>query len=226
MSSRSLTFEPLEGRAMLSYLVVPRGGTFVPVHVSDARANEPLFGNGLAAKKAPHFYPLYTGPQRPELNGTLASAYVSKKNLILTGTVDAPIVAKPATKALGAIYSFGIDRGNAGAVGPFPDRRLIRFDAIVNVSVTTKSVSATLAHRPDHQPARRQAAVASRVGRLDQRGDGESDRPPEHAPLDGPCGRPVEREFLHRQPPLSGGYASVASFTPDHTMFQVYVKRT
>ena len=78
MSSRTLTFEPLEGRALLSYLVVPRGGRSSPSRSSDAREDEPLFGNGLAVKKAPRFNRRYTGPRRPELNGVRAEAYVSK----------------------------------------------------------------------------------------------------------------------------------------------------
>ena len=147
----------------MSYLVIPRGSSVVPVHVADARIDEPLFSNGLAAKKAPHFYPFYTGPQRPELNGVKASGYVSGKNLILTGTVDGPIVTKPTSSTLGAIYSFAIDRGGAGKVGPFPDRGLIRFDAIVNVTISTKGVTATVAATDaDHQSARRQAHDDSR----------------------------------------------------------------
>src|SRR5437588_7043432 len=79
--------EPLEQRALTSYLVVAHDHTVIPVHVSDVRSNEPLFSNGLGVKRAPRFYNFYTGPRRPELNGIRALAYVSGKNLILSGTV-------------------------------------------------------------------------------------------------------------------------------------------
>ena len=44
--------EPLEGRMLLSYLVVVKNDKVIPVHVADARVAEPLFSNGLAFKKA------------------------------------------------------------------------------------------------------------------------------------------------------------------------------
>ena len=98
--------------------------------------SEPLFSNGLAFKKQPHFYPFYTGPRTPNLDGVSATAVVSGNRvtdgtLTLSGTVAGPIIAKPKTAAQEAIYTFAIDRGGAAKAGPFPGRSHIRFDAVV-----------------------------------------------------------------------------------------------
>ena len=50
--------EPLEGRMLLSYLVVVKNHKVIPVHGGDARVAEPLYSNGLAFKKQTHFYPV------------------------------------------------------------------------------------------------------------------------------------------------------------------------
>ena len=216
--------EPLEGRELLSYLIVPRGKTFVPVHVSDARANEPLFSNGLAAKKAPGFYPLYTGPERPELNGVKASGYVKGKNLVLSGTVAGPIVTKPTTAAMGSIYSFAIDRGGASKVGPFPDRPHIRFDAIVNVTITIKGVTATdaataLTNQPGTTPTTIDPKNVTITGDTVQVTVPLSDLPSNGHAID-----QWNVNFFTRNPSGKNNFHSVASFTPEHTMFQIYVK--
>ena len=119
--------EPLEGRMLLSYLVVVKNHKVIPVHGGDARVAEPLFSNGLAFKKQPHFYPFYTGPRTPSLDGVSATAVVSGNRvtdgtLTLTGTVAGPIIAKPKTASQEAIYTFAIDRGGAAKTGPFPGR--------------------------------------------------------------------------------------------------------
>src|SRR5512132_712807 len=82
--------ETLEGRTLLSYLVVTRNHKVVPIHTGDARDNEPLFSNGLAFKHQAHFYPFYTGPERQELNGVQATAKITGNlnndgRLILSG---------------------------------------------------------------------------------------------------------------------------------------------
>ena len=92
--------EPLEGRMLLSYLVHVKNNKVIPIHGGDARDNEPLFSNGLAFKHQANFYPFYTGPKRPELNGVSATAVVSGNRvtdgtLTLTGTVAGPIIPKP-----------------------------------------------------------------------------------------------------------------------------------
>ena len=117
--------EPLEGRMLLSYLVVVKNGKVIPVHVANARLYEPLYSNGLAVKKQPHFYPYYTGPKTPSLNGVSATAVVSGNRvtdgtLTLSGTVAGPIIANPKNASQEAIYTFAIDRGGAAKAGPFP----------------------------------------------------------------------------------------------------------
>ena len=217
--------EPLEGRALMSYFVIPRGSSFVPVHVADARSNEPLFSNGLAAKKAAHFYPVYTGPQRPELDGIQASGYVSGKNLILTGTVAGPIATRPKTAALGEIYSFGIDRGGAGKIGPFPGRPQIRFDAIVKVTITNKATTASVAATTPftNQPGVKPTALTSAVtitGDVVKVTVPLSDLPSNGHPDD-----QWNVNFFTQNPGQQPDARSIASFTPEHTMFQIFVKR-
>ncbi len=223
---QSIACEPLEGRVVLSYLVIPHGNTFAPVHVSDARANEPLFSNGLAVKKGANFYPLYNGPKRPDLNGIQATAQVSGKNLVLTGTVDAPIVSKPTSAALGSVYSFAIDRGGASKTGPFPGRPWIRFDAIVNVTITTKSINATVAttskstNQPGTTPTTLNASAVSIKGDVVKVTVPLSD-----LPSNGHADDQWNVNFFTRNPSQNNDFHSIASFTPEHTMFQVYVKR-
>ena len=67
--------EPLEGRMLLSYLVVVKNDKVIPIHGGDARDSEPLFSNGLAFKKEPNFSSRFTpGRRRPNLNGVSATA--------------------------------------------------------------------------------------------------------------------------------------------------------
>ena len=155
--------ETLEGRTLLSYLVVTKNHKVVPIHTGDARDNEPLFSNGLAFKHQAHFYPFYTGPKRPELNGIKASAQVfgnlaKDGNLILSGTVAAPIIQNPKSPAQWSVYVFGIDRGGAAERGPFPGRPNIRFDTVVVAAIRQNQTAPyhrlLSAQRPVDQSAR------------------------------------------------------------------------
>ncbi|MBV8233892.1 MAG: hypothetical protein JO329_28265, partial [Planctomycetaceae bacterium] len=115
--------ETLEGRTLLSYLVVVKNHKVVPIYTGDARDNEPLFSNGLAFKHEAHFYRFYTGPKRQDLNGVSASAQVTGNlakggNLVLSGTVNAPIIQHPTSPAQWSVYIFGVDRGGADERGP------------------------------------------------------------------------------------------------------------
>ncbi len=58
--------EPLEGRMLLSYLVVVKNHKVIPIHGGDARVAEPLHSNGLAFTHQTDFYQFYTGPRTPE----------------------------------------------------------------------------------------------------------------------------------------------------------------
>jgi hypothetical protein len=130
--------EPLEGRTLLSYLVVVKDHKVTPVHGGDARVAEPLHSNGLAFTHDSRFYRFYTGPRTPNLLGVSATGVVSGNRvtdgtLTLTGTVAGPIIAKPTTTSQQAIYTFGLDRGGSAHVGPFPGVGHIRFDSVVVV---------------------------------------------------------------------------------------------
>ena len=126
-----------------------KNGEVIPVHVANARLRKPLYRNGLAVKKQAHFYPYYTGPKTPNLNGVSAMAVISGNRdtdgiLTLTGTVAGPIIQKPKTAAQNAIYTFAIDRGGASTTGPFPYCRKIRYDAQVVASITQAGISASV----------------------------------------------------------------------------------
>jgi hypothetical protein len=217
--------EPLEGRALQSYLVIARDHRIVPVHVSDARSDEPLFSNGLAAKKAPNFYNLYTGPRRPELSGVRATAYVSKRHLILSGTVAGPIPKKPQDAAQESVYTFGIDRGGASRHGPFPGREHIRFDSVVVAAIRTKGISAyvQLNDPRTNQPLTPIKSLPSSSVSI------VGDRitigvPLKMLPSSGHALDQWNVNFFTRDPSMRPDFHSVASFTPEFTEFQVHVK--
>lgn len=216
--------EPMEGRRLLSYLVVPRKGTVVPVHVSDARSNEPLHSNGLAVKKAPQFANFYTGPHRPDLNGVRAQAYVAGSTLVLSGTVVGPIVTRPATSAQGAAYTFAIDRGGASQRGPFPGREHIRFDTVVVAEFLTTGPKAylkltnALTNQPDTAP---KALPASSVS---VQGATITIRVPMSLlPSSGHAMNQWNVNFYTQNLGQKPGIRSVASLTPEFTEFQVAV---
>jgi hypothetical protein len=218
--------EPLEGRALLSYLVVIHDHRAVPVHVSDARANQPLYSNGLAVKHTAHFYPHYTGPRRPNLNGLAAQGYVSGKNLVLSGTVDGPIVTKPKTSGQESFYTFGIDRGHASNVGPFPGRPSIRFDSVVVVKFLKKGLTAyvqfidSLTHLPSPAKALPASSVVVHGIVL------TVTVPLSLLPSSGHAYNQWNVNFFTRNPDQKPDFHSVASFTPEYTQFQVFAVPT
>jgi hypothetical protein len=82
--------------------------------------------------KTPHFYEFYTGPKRAELNAVKASAELSSSgNFILTGTNQGRINKTP------AVYVWGLDRNGNLPAGPFQGRPNVKFDAVVEVSLTS-----------------------------------------------------------------------------------------
>lgn len=210
---------------MLSYLIVPHGEGFIPVHVSNARRDEPLFSNGLAAKRGPRFYPGYTGPRRPNLDGIEASGYVSGKNLILSGTVAGPIAPKSATGSEDASYWFGIDRGGASKTGPFPGRGNIRFDATVSATIVKGKLTASLAlNNPQtNQPPTSAESLPSKDVKI----SGNTITitvPLSMLPSTGHAIDQWNVNFFTRNPDQKPNIHSVASFTPEFTEFQIYVK--
>ncbi len=236
--------EPLEGRMLLSYLVVVKNHKVIPVHGGDARVAEPLFGNGLAFKKEAHFYQFYTGPRTPNLDGVSATAVVSGNRvtdgtLTLTGTVAGPIIAKPTKAAQQAIYTFAIDRGGAAKAGPFPGRTHIRFDAVVVVPLTLGGITSANPPYVQINDASINTPLATTTTNLSTssvtiKGDTITVKVPLGTSTTNPIpstGKAIDQwnfNFFTRFPSPYGsgknGYHSIASFTPEQTMFQPYIQ--
>ena len=219
--------EPLEGRALLSYLVVIHDHRAIPVHTGDARVNEPLYSNGLAVKHEAHFYPYYTGPKRPDLNGLAAQGYVSGKNLVLSATVAGPIVTRPTAGTQESFYTFAIDRGRSGNAGPYPGRPWIRFDSVVVVKFLTRGLTAyvqandPMTNQPGTTPKALPASdvvVAGSVLTVTV--------PLSLLPSSGHAYNQWNANFFTRNPDQKNDFHSVASFTPEYTEFQIYAVPT
>jgi hypothetical protein len=139
--------EVLEGRALLSHASVPRiaaADVLAPPRPADPHPGpiKNLIGTGHAVKIS-RLYPYYTGAKLGQINGAGALAYNDGQgNLVLTGIVAGTIVTVPSDSTQSQFYVFGINRGNAAAVAPFPGRRGVMFDSYVEVSVQPTGVSA------------------------------------------------------------------------------------
>jgi hypothetical protein len=233
----SVGVEPLEGRMLLSYLVVVKNHKVIPIHTGDVRVDEPLFSNGLAFKHQPHFYPFYTGPKRPELNGLQATAKITGNlnndgNLILSGTVAGPIIPRPRNAAEEAVYTFAIDRGGASRNGPFPGRRHIRFDTVVVAAIKQSGISAymQLNSANNNQPLQPITRLSSSNVKI--QGNTITITVPllssSGTNLLPSTGKAIDQwnvNFFTRNPRQKPDFHSVASLTPEFTEFQVYVKQ-
>jgi len=257
--------EPLEGRMLLSYLVVVKNGKVIPVHVANARLYEPLYSNGLAFKKQPHFYPYYTGPKTPSLNGVSATAVVSGNRvtdgtLTLTGTVAGPIIANPKNASQEAIYTFAIDAGGAAKTGPFPGRRNISYDTVVvaklltskdggnsyyvqqnNATINNPLAATTIALSPASTKIQKDTITITVPLTLVTKSTSTATSTSGTAQSTTTTttttntiqstGKAIDQwnvDFFTRFPSAHGsgknGYHSIASFTPENTMFQVYIQ--
>ncbi len=98
------------------------------------------------AQKSPRFYPLYMGPQTPDLNAVGVSATITTfgQVLMLKGTMQGAIPTHPMNASQSAFYVFGINRGSATYPGPFPDRGNILFDSVVFVSDQPSGLTANV----------------------------------------------------------------------------------
>jgi hypothetical protein len=229
---------------LLSYFVVVKNHKVIPIHGGDARVAEPLFSNGLAFKKQAHFYQFYTGPRTANLDGVSATAVVSGNRvtdgtLTLTGTVAGPIIAKPKNASQEAIYTFAIDRGGSAKAGPFPGRSHIRYDAVVVAPLTLGGISAANPPYVQINNASINTPLATTTINLSPssvtiKGDtisikvslGTSTTNP--IPSTGKAINQWNVNFFTRFPSPYGsgknGYHSIASFTPEETMFQLNVQ--
>lgn len=142
---RVMAVEPLEGRALLSHIGASRWGRSPSALVHQVRFREPVLGVpniGSAVAQDPQFYPLYTGPQIPQLLVTAATAAVQGTNFVFTGQVAGPINTAPQNASEEAVYVFGLNRGGAPNQGPFPGRPGITTDGTVEVSVQKSGTTA------------------------------------------------------------------------------------
>ena len=90
------------------------------------------FGRNGIVTKAPHFYEDYKGPKLDQLNAVAAAG-----ELLPDGSFNFVGVNKGAIDPnVAATYVFGIDRNGKLPTGPFDKRPDIRFDALIEVSVT------------------------------------------------------------------------------------------
>ena len=206
---------------------------------------EPLFSNGLAFKKQPHFYPYYTGPRTSNLDGVSATAVVSGNRvtdgtLTLSGTVAGPIIAKPKTASQEAIYTFAIDAAVPRKPGRSRAARHIRYDAVVVVPPHARR------HHRQAIPYYVQINNASTNSPLTMTTTNLS---PSSVKIQGDTititvplgtsttntiqstGKAIDQwnvNFFTRFPSAHGsgknGYHSIASFTPENTMFQPYIQ--
>lgn len=143
------TVEVLEGRALLSHLhaAAHHRPATAQVEVDPTLVGPPPFtphpgpilsehGVGFVVK-SPRFYPYFTGTKRGELNAAGAKAFLDGQgNAVLIGIVAGTVIATPDTADKSEFYVFGVDRGLTPGPGPFPGRPLIKFDAVVVVSIT------------------------------------------------------------------------------------------
>jgi hypothetical protein len=244
LSKAVVGVEPLEGRMLLSYLVHVKNHKVIPIYTGDARDKEPLFSNGLAFKHQAHFYPFYTGPKRPELNGVSATAVISGNRvtdgtLTLSGTVAGPIIQKPTNASQAAIYIFAIDRGGSAQAGPFPGRGLIRFDAQVVAPITQGGISAAnppyvLLNNASTNSPLTSTRVNLSPSSVKIQGKTITITVPLGTATTNPIpstGKAIDQwnvNFFTRFPSPYGsgknGYHSIASFTPEFTEFQVVVQ--
>lgn len=100
--------------------------------------NERIIGGHVA--KVPMFYGPFTGSRTPALDPTGANGrLIDGRGFVFTGRMLGPI-----DPASAATYTFGIDRGGAAASGPFPDRPMIYYDALVTVSTGPAGAAGTV----------------------------------------------------------------------------------
>ena len=227
LSRAALQVESLEGRTLLSYLINIRHHKVISVYGGDASVNQPLFSNGIAAKHAARFYPLYTGPRVPGLNGVSASGQISGNlnknggNLILTGNLAGPIIAKPKA-GQEASYVFAVNRGGASATGPFPGRPHIRFDTQVVVNVRTTGVKpfVLVTAASTNQP--NTAAVTLSASSVVIKGNSVKVTVPlSDLPSNGKAINQWTVNFSARNLDQFQTVHSIASFMPEFTNFQV-----
>lgn len=228
LSRAGFEVESLEGRTSLSLLGSPRAPRIaVDVAGMMTRAGRrhphrhPTLGipsAGSVVSLAPRFYAFYTGPRRPDLLATAATAEIVGKNLVLSGRVEGPIDVAPTEASQGVDYVFGIDRGGAPDKGLFPGREQIRFDSTVTIAIRHGGITGqiSLVDRGTIKPSITDLPSTS----IGIAGDTVSVTVPlSQLHSDGKAINQYRVTFWPRvtEPP---GYHSVASFVPAGTNFR------
>jgi hypothetical protein len=134
--------EALEARGLLSHVAAPAVGVpplspgRFPVSSGDlyrySRHKHPLNQKivGGHVRKVPMFYGPFAGARTPNLDATGANGrLIYGQGFVFTGEVLGPI-----SSTQPAVYTFGVNRGGASAPGPFLNRPMIFYDALVEVS--------------------------------------------------------------------------------------------
>jgi hypothetical protein len=144
--------ESLEQRGLLSHVAAPVGGGpplspgRFPLPGGDlyhgSLRKHPLSEKivGGHVRKVPMFYGPFRGAHSPSLDATGANGrLIYGQGFVFTGEVLGPIGA-----AQPAAYTFAVDRGGAAAPGPFLNRPMIYYDALVQVSTGATGATGTV----------------------------------------------------------------------------------
>ena len=124
-----------------------------------------------------------------------------------------------------AIYTFGIDRGGTSKTGPFPGRPHIRFDSLVVAKVTAQGLAAyvQLNDPKTNQPGTPVKPLPTSAVTI--AGNVISIKVAlTMLPSSGHAMNQWNVNFFTRSPSQKPNYHGVASFTPEFTSFQLYVK--
>ena len=144
--------EALEARGLLSHVAAAGGGVpplspgRFPVAsgqlYQDSQSKHPLSQKivGGHVRKVPMFYGPFRGTRSPALAATGANGrLIYGQGFVFTGEVLGPIsTTQP------AVYTFGINRGGAAAPGPFLNRPMIYYDALVTISAGATAPTGTV----------------------------------------------------------------------------------
>lgn len=222
-----LGLDLLEGRRLLSH-VGARGAESALIHryggpnlhlglLEHPGPMKQIIVNGGAAKVA-RFYALYTGPINGALNAAGVKGYVTRdgQTLFLAGIVGGQINTKISDPKQSLYYSFGINRGGANQPGPYPGRANVRFDAVVNVSITPAGVAASVTD------LRNGRTVPLAPGRVRIGPDNlQVFVPTALLPSTGADVFHYRAVFFPSSVPFGGDYHTIASFIPEASTFAV-----
>jgi hypothetical protein len=173
--------------------------------------------SGIAAQ-IPSIQGGFTGRHYDHLAATVAGAVLLPKNKLELGA----ILRGPEDEPVPAFYTFGLDRGAGGRLGPlFAARPGITPDALVTISVAPygASASATITDRT--------TGAVTNIDPSQVQVKGAVVRVFVNTSLLPSQGRPVTqyRFAMWTSSQLNGGIETVGSFVPDATMIPIGVSR-